>query len=405
MKGTHKNIEDTFTRNLKIRLYPNKHYIEKLEECFKARTILFNHLVEYNNSVFAGRHTYDYYYNLRREYLRIKALDKYSILTKVDSHMLRECIEDLDRGYKNYINGFKIKPPQIANSINPTCRFVEGVHINYSKNKLYLPRLEDSFLKVSTRMKNSKYGIKFKGLPTKKYRILNILQCTVFKDLIGRWYATITARVKLVKHTSPTENTVGIDVGVERLAVDSDRNAYKLLINKKLTDKYKRFIKLYLYYLHYKEYDKYIYYKNRYRKIHYKLNNIRNDFAHKLSRMYINKYKTIAVEDINLFDMVKSFCRKTSAKFKTFKTTKIMNKKILESRMGMFIACLRYKALENGNKIITVNKAYTSLACSKCGNIDNRNRKGSVFTCIKCGFKEHSDINAAFNIKQLSLKR
>ena len=63
MKGTHKNIEDTFTRNLKIRLYPNKHYIEKLEECFKARTILFNHLVEYNNNVFAERHTYDYYYN------------------------------------------------------------------------------------------------------------------------------------------------------------------------------------------------------------------------------------------------------------------------------------------------------------------------------------------------------
>lgn len=405
MKGTHKNIEDTFTRNLKIRLYPNKHYEEQLEKCFKARTVLFNHLVEYNNNVFSERYTYDYYYNLRREYLRIKALDKYSILTEVDSHMLRECIEDLDRGYKNYINGFKTKPPQIANDINSTCRFVEGVHINYSKNKLYLPRLEDSFLKVSTRMKDSKYGIKFKGLPTKKYRIINILQCTVFKDLVGRWYATITVRVKLLKHVIPTESIVGIDVGVERLAVDSDRNIYSLSISNKLTNKYKRFIKLYMYYLKHNEYSKYLYYKNRYRKLHYKLNNIRNDFAHKLSRLYINKYKTIAVENINIYDMVKSFYRKISAKFKTFKTTKIMNNKILESRMGMFIACLKYKALENKNNIITVNKAYTSLACSRCGNIDNKSRKGPIFICTKCGFKEHSDINAAFNIKHLSLKR
>ena len=254
-------------------------------------------------------------------------------------------------------------------------------------------------------MKDSKYGIDFKGLPTKKYKIINILQCTVFKDLIGRWYATITARVKLLKHIIPTESAVGIDVGVERLAVDSDRNIHSLSISKKLTNKYKRFIKLYMYYLKHSEYSKYLYYKNRYRKMHYKLNNIRSDFAHKLSRMYVNKYKTIAVEDINIFDMVKSFCRKASTKFKTFKTTKIMNKKILESRMGMFIACLRYKALENGNKIITVNKAYTSLACSKCENIDSKSRRGPIFICTKCGFKEHSDINAAFNIKQLSLKR
>ncbi len=61
---------------------------------------------------------------------------------------------------------------------------------------------------------------------------------------------------------------------------------------------------------------------------------------------------------------------------------------------------LTYKALSVGKSIVKVDARYTSQKCSQCGNVDKKSRNKDKYCCIKCGFKEHSDINAALNIKQ-----
>lgn len=46
-----------------------------------------------------------------------------------------------------------------------------------------------------------------------------------------------------------------------------------------------------------------------------------------------------------------------------------------------------------------VNPAYTSQACSVCGNIDKKSRNHRMFLCTNCHHSDDADINAAKNIK------
>lgn len=58
---------------------------------------------------------------------------------------------------------------------------------------------------------------------------------------------------------------------------------------------------------------------------------------------------------------------------------------------------IEYKARRAGVQIIVVAPAYTSKTCSSCHHIGNR--VGEEFNCTNCGHSEHSDINAAKNIR------
>jgi len=58
-----------------------------------------------------------------------------------------------------------------------------------------------------------------------------------------------------------------------------------------------------------------------------------------------------------------------------------------------------YKAILAGVEIQFVDPRNTSRTCTKCSNIDKKNRKTqSHFECTACGFVANADINAAVNI-------
>ena len=69
------------------------------------------------------------------------------------------------------------------------------------------------------------------------------------------------------------------------------------------------------------------------------------------------------------------------------------------SGIGLFFNILEYKATWQGKSVIKLDPKYTSQKCSSCGHISKENRKSqSNFLCVKCGHKEHADINASKNI-------
>ncbi|WP_241177883.1 RNA-guided endonuclease InsQ/TnpB family protein [Mycolicibacterium nivoides] len=67
------------------------------------------------------------------------------------------------------------------------------------------------------------------------------------------------------------------------------------------------------------------------------------------------------------------------------------------AQLGVF---LTYKAARAGVPIVRVDPAYTSQRCTACGHIDKRNRTSQAeFVCRDCGFTaEHADILGADNI-------
>lgn len=58
-----------------------------------------------------------------------------------------------------------------------------------------------------------------------------------------------------------------------------------------------------------------------------------------------------------------------------------------------------YKCLSEGKQVEHVDPAHTSQQCNRCGFIDRKNRAKSKFSCVRCGHKDHADLNAALNIK------
>ena len=60
---------------------------------------------------------------------------------------------------------------------------------------------------------------------------------------------------------------------------------------------------------------------------------------------------------------------------------------------------LTYKSIALGKKVEYVDARYTSQKCSQCRHVHSANRKKSRFCCGSCGYQQHADINAAYNIR------
>ena len=66
---------------------------------------------------------------------------------------------------------------------------------------------------------------------------------------------------------------------------------------------------------------------------------------------------------------------------------------------------VEYKAAEYGIEVDQVNPENTSRRCSTCGFTHPDNRDGEEFKCLKCGYRNHADYNAAKNIGLRYLRR
>jgi len=66
---------------------------------------------------------------------------------------------------------------------------------------------------------------------------------------------------------------------------------------------------------------------------------------------------------------------------------------------------VEYKAAEYGIDVDQVEPENTSRRCSTCGFTHPDNREGEDFECLKCGYKNHADYNAAKNIGLRYLRR
>lgn len=66
---------------------------------------------------------------------------------------------------------------------------------------------------------------------------------------------------------------------------------------------------------------------------------------------------------------------------------------------------LIYKAMQNQDKVIKVNPAYTSQCCPVCGHTEkaNRNKKIHLFCCQNCGYKSNDDRIGAMNLYRMGI--
>ncbi len=208
-----------------------------------------------------------------------------------------------------------------------------------------------------------------------------IKQVVIKHQPSGRWFVFVIAQTKEEKPKNINNKKVGIDLGLDNFAYDSDGNRFKAakyLYNsldklkkeqRKLSRRKKKS-------------------KNRAKqkikaaRVHEKIVNQRDDFLHKLSRYYVDTYGFIAYEDLNIKSLVKNH---------------YLAKSITDVSWSRFIHMLQYKAERAGIEVTKVEPKNTTQRCSHCGRLVKKSLSVRTHKC-ECGFIVDRDYNSAINI-------
>ena len=214
-----------------------------------------------------------------------------------------------------------------------------------------------------------------------------IKTCTIKKDHLGHWYATLVSELPDPTPVEP-KTAIGIDVGLKSLVAISTGE----------TIKYPR-------YLVQGEKQLAVAQRNLSRKkkgssnrqkaktkvarLHQKIQNHRDEFLHQVSRKIADSADLIVFENLNIQGMLKNHC---------------LAKHIQDHSWGKLIQFTQSKAAKAGKAVELVNAAYTSQNCSKCGLRVPKTLADRVHLCPNCGLELDRDINASLNIVTLGLR-
>ncbi|MEA3485147.1 MAG: transposase [Candidatus Aerophobetes bacterium] len=121
----------------------------------------------------------------------------------------------------------------------------------------------------------------------------------------------------------------------------------------------------------------------------------RNYYINKsVKELPYNKIKIIVMENIK---DIKKNTKKSRRLRKQFRT------KFQRWTYPLLMGRINQLCEINGVHFLTVEPAYTSQTCSKCGFVHKLSRNGEIFKCRNCGYTQDADYNASLNILNLGI--
>jgi len=179
------------------------------------------------------------------------------------------------------------------------------------------------------------------------------------------------------------DNRLGIDLGINNIAVCSDNTFYNSKHLKNIKGKY-RHLKGELQSKGTRSA------KRKLKRIRERERRFVNNLNHCLSKEIVTKPYDIFVFE-NLTNIKKSANR-----------GRRFNRKLGRWSYAELQKFVEYKSEPFGKAVLFINPKYTSQTCSKCGYRDKNNRNGKSFKCKQCGFELNADLNASRNIATFS---
>lgn len=203
----------------------------------------------------------------------------------------------------------------------------------------------------------------------------------------GQWRATLVVERKSEKPKA-NKNVIGVDIGMTHIVVASSGEQYGAISNelaRRVEKKSVRFARKQKLNACLKRKELPLVSLTDHKAEAF----ARNEIGRALNMLIENlpKGSPIAIERLNVKEM----------RFKS----RQMNRRLRASQLGYIRDKLRFKLDERGVRYRSVQPAYSSQQCSRCGYVSSLNRRTQAeFVCQHCGFSFNADVNAALVIAE-----
>jgi len=287
----------------------------------------------------------------------------------------QEALRDLDRAFLNFFRrvreGSKPGFPRFKSRKRRIGSFRLTGSIRVEDRAIHLPRLG------RLRLKEPGY------LPAGRH----VLSATV-SEQAGRWFVSVLVEEE-IDPPAHYGGAVGIDVGLEKLAVLSDGNLYKnprafegaLATLRRLGKSVSRKRKG----------------SNNRRKAvrrlsrqHYRVACIRRDGIHKATTAITKQYGLMGIESLNVRGMIRG---------------RYLSRSMSDAGLSEFKRQIKYKALWRGGRVVEADRFFpSSKTCSCCKTIKKNLSLGErTYRCEACGLVLDRDLNAAINLRDTAV--
>ena len=205
---------------------------------------------------------------------------------------------------------------------------------------------------------------------------------------------------------TPTEsNTIGVDVGLEKLYVDSNNNRANpqghlrksesklAILQRKLDDNTRC-----------KKAKKLV--RRAIARLHQKIARQRKHWHYSEAHKLASRGQVLAIEDLKIRNMKRrNKPKKVDGVFvpNGQSASSGMNKSWSDNGVGNFLEILSQVAQKYGNRLIKVNPKGTSSHCSRCLNQVSKTLSDRWHSCDACNLSCDRDYNSALLIKKLAV--
>ncbi|NEO38702.1 MAG: IS200/IS605 family element transposase accessory protein TnpB [Moorea sp. SIOASIH] len=364
-------------RVVKVRLYPTTEQKEIIAQHFGCGRFVYNKGIELNKiqyeetgKGFSKNDLFKLIALLKKEFPWLK--DCYSQVLQMSMRNLGDALSDFFKGkarHPRYKSKFKSRQSiQFPENVKLKGRVSIAFPGRIGAVKASIHRSLDGKIKTVTLSKTS----------SDKY------YCSVLMDYEGT-----------EPEKSSTGKVVGIDVGIQDLAISFDGIETKKYENPQYFRKEKRLA------IEQRRLSKKKKGSNNRKKqikkvarVPERVSNARQDHLHKVSRTIVNENQVLVVENLNILGMV---CATGTLRERNRK----LAKSISDAGLGMFINFISYKLERSGKVLIKIDRWFPSSKLgSSCGyKMDKMPLEVREWQCPECGCNHDRDINAAKNIR------
>jgi putative transposase len=356
----------------RYRIYPNKDQKMLLEKHFGSCRFVYNKLLHIKQTLYDHFRINISEFDLNNHLKVLK--DIYPWLKEVNSQSLQQESKKLNSAFNNFFkNGFGF--PKKKSKKNKVQSFQIPQHYRIEGSKILLLKL--GWMKINLH-RDIMQG--------------NMKTATISKTPTGKYYISIIVENDLEypeKQEYSHVTLIGVDVGIKSFAA---------LSNGEIID-HPKFLKSSLQRLKclQKRVSRKVIGSNNRRKavkklakIHELVSNQRHDFQHKVSKKLISENQALAVETLNIKGIMRNHK---------------LAQAIGDSAWNSFVLKLKYKAEWFGKTIVKIGMFEpSSKTCNICGFKNSElTLKDRKWQCPECKTIHDRDINAAINIKKITL--